>query len=142
MWKTSLRNTSLEKVKSVLALDKTALGEGLGAISRIQREEESLARLVETGVLEIDRGSETTAVQAFHLGLLAIIFASEDGRLAGYAQRGEEPEASLDTAREASAVEGYLTAVDILRRRRTPTVVDLYLPSLPVSGGEDSEGKE
>ena len=109
-WKESLRKTSLEKVKSVVAIDKTALGEGLGAISRIQREEESLARLVETGVLQINLAEETRAVQAFHLGLLAIVFASEDGRLVGYAQRGEDPADSLDAAKEANAVEGYLTA--------------------------------
>lgn len=141
-WKTRLRKSSLEKVKSVVAQDKTALGEGLGAISRIQKEEESLARLVETGVLQLKLDGETTAVQAFHLGLLAVVFASEDGRLVGYAQRGEDPADSLDAAREAGAVEGYLTAVDILRRRRTPTVVDLYLPSLPVAAGPTAEEKE
>jgi hypothetical protein len=39
----------------------------------------------------------------------------------------------MDAARnKPEAAEGYLVAVDILRRRRTPSLVGLYLPSLPV----------
>jgi hypothetical protein len=146
-WKVEQRKTSIAQARESVSGANPNPSAALAAAARIALEEEALARLVESSVVEIDTGKERLAVQAFHLGLLAVIFANEDGTVLGFAEAGRKLEDGLDAARgNPDAARGYLVAVDILRRRRTPSLVDLYLPSIrtaetasPVEGGKEAE---
>lgn len=131
----------LELVQSVMARlssqdtrETTATpAQDLEAVASLQTSEESLARLVEASSLTLDAGSVQTSVRAFRWGLLAVLFANEGGTTAGYCRPGEE---LSDGVRNLSAhpdsASGYERALDILSRRRTPAIVDLRIPSLPV----------
>jgi hypothetical protein len=137
-WKVEERLASLEQARKSLqspAKDKrVSPGAALAAVGRIQKEEEAQGRLVETGVVEVKAGGERIAVQAFHLGLLAVVFASEDGSILGFAGAGATLEDGLKTvADHPEAADGYLRAVDILRRRRTPEIVGIFFHSMPTA---------
>lgn len=134
-WKRERRLEQIDRVQKVLKDPLTVASSGLGAVGRIQQEEEALGRLVETGVLEVDTSAGKAEVRGFHLGLLAVIFSNDDGSVLGYARSGEELEDGLSAMAGADiAARGYQVAVDILRRRRTPAIVEIFLPSLPVKG--------
>ncbi len=137
-WKKSDRKRQITQVKKVLTDKLTIASSALGAVGRVHQEEEALGRLVETSVLKINGPDGETEVRGFHLGLMAVIFANEDGSILGYARSGQQLEDGLGSLTEGDlAQRGYLVAVDILRRRRTPAIVELLLPSLPVKGAEE-----
>lgn len=134
-WKKSDRIKSLEQIRGVVTDENTNDSSALAAVGRLQEEEEALGRLVETSSLQLSLGGKEIAVQGFHLGLLAVIFANEDGSILGFAQAGQALEDGLTSvSRDEVAASGYLMAVDILRRKRTPGIVEIYLPSLPTAG--------
>jgi hypothetical protein len=142
-WKVESRKTSIAQARETLSGANPNPSSALAAAARVALEEEALARLVESSVVEIEAGKERLAVQAFHLGLLAVIFANEDGSVLGFADPGKKLEDGLDAARgNADAARGYLVAVDILRRRRTPSLVDIYLPSIRAADSRRTGGKE
>ena len=142
-WKIEERKASIKQARESIESDSTALSAVISAAARIQSEEEALGRSVETGNIELDLPSGKLAVNAFHLGLLAVVYASDDGQVVGYAQAGEQAEDGIQSeAGSADAARGYLIAVDILRRRRTPTVVDLTLPTLPLAKTPSRHAKE
>jgi flagellar motility protein MotE (MotC chaperone) len=138
-WKIELRKNSISGVRDLLKSPGTSPASGLAALGRVQQEEEALGRLVESGTVEIDAGKDRLAVQAFHLGLLGVIFANDDGTVLGFAKAGQKLEDGLDVSiADGKAAYAYMAAVDMLRRRRTPSLLDLYFPALPVRKG----GKE
>jgi hypothetical protein len=147
-WQIDLRLSSLEEARKAIApdpQDPTRLPNVAGALSalaRIQKEEEAFARLVESSALRLDLGDRQIEVTGFHLGLLAVVYANDDGSVSGYVRPGEK----LEDGRRAvegdpGAADGYIKAVDILKRRRTPEILDIFAPALPVwskSGSSDS----
>lgn len=136
-WKQEDRLRSVSLVRELLAKEKASAVMGLSAVSRLQNEEEALGRLVETSTLEVQLGEERMAVRGFHFGLLAVIFANENGDVIGFCQRGETLQDGLENvANMPEAADGYLRAIDILERRRTPALVDLLLPTLPLKKGD------
>ena len=140
-WKRETRLEQVSKSREYITHEDTPPNAALSTVLRIQKEEEALSRLVETSTLEIEQGDEKIAVQGFHLGLLAVIFASDDGSIIGYAGPGESLDDGLETVKQRpTAGEGYLRAVDILKRRRTPALVDLFVPTL--SGAKSDRGGE
>ena len=145
-WNREERIAAIERTRKSLipAIEKerknVSPGAALAAASRVQKEEEAQARLVEQSAVNLKTSDGTLNVQAFHLGLLAVVFASEDGTVLGYAGAGQKLEDGLETvAGKPEAADGYLRAVDILRRRRTPDIVELYFPSMP-EGRKGSKG--
>lgn len=138
-WKTESRRTAIREVKEAVSAPGSSPAASLAAIGRLQEEEEALGLTVELGTVELDLGTERWAVQAFHLGLLAAIFSSEDGTVVGCALPGQKLEEGARGLRgNREAARGYLLALDVLRRRRSPRLVDLHIPSLP---GESEEAK-
>jgi hypothetical protein len=137
-WKKDVRLNSIRQATAIVEDTSTGLFPSLAAVGRVQQEEEALARHVELSTIEVPYGGKKLAVQGFHFGLLAVIYANEEGSVLGFVQAGEEIKDGIRTVENSPfAEEGYLSAVDILRRRRTPGIVDLYLPTLPVTeGGE------
>lgn len=138
-WKLESRINGLGLVTDLLKDSATSPAMGISAIGRIQSEQEALGRLVEPANFEIKHNEELIQVSGFHLGLLAIAFANQDGNVIGFAQRGQTLEQGVEAVRNnPAAADGYLRAIDILERRRTPALVDLVLPFLPVAkkGGE------
>lgn len=133
-WRREERLQSIADARKNLADAKAAASTALATVARLQKEEEALGRLVETATLELDLPSgERVAVQGFHLGLLAVIFASEDAHILGFCRQGQSLRDGLTTVQEhPDAADGYLKAIEILKRQRTPALVDLYLPALPV----------
>lgn len=130
-----------DRLKALTEARKTLEGEtpnpaaALAAAGRVQKEEESLARLVETGKVRLDLGSETFDLSAFHLGLLAVVYSSSDREIVGFVRAGQDlADGRAAVEGNPAAADGYLRAVDILQRRRTPSLVELYFPSLPVGG--------
>jgi hypothetical protein len=89
---------------------------------------------------------ERQSIPAFRLGLLAVIYMSDDGSILGCAQAGQSLEqgrietgsSGEDSAKKAigKVTAGYESVLAILRRRLGPRVVDVFLPSVPVGGGE------
>jgi hypothetical protein len=138
-WKVEARKSSIAGVRDLLKTAGTSPASGLAAVGRVQQEEEALGRLVESGTVEIDAGKDRLAVQAFHLGLLGVIYANDDGTVLGFAKAGQKLEDGLDVSiGDGKAAYAYMAAVDMLRRRRTPSLLDLYFPALPVrKGGEE-----
>jgi hypothetical protein len=137
-WKQQFRQDSVKAALNVIEDEKTGLFPSLAAVGRVQQEEEALGRLVELSTIEVPYAGKKLAVQGFHFGLLAVIYANEEGSVLGFVQAGEKITDGIEAVENSPfAEEGYLSAVDILRRRRTPGIIDLYLPTLPVTeGGE------
>lgn len=132
-WRQAERRAAVNAARENLGGSAVTPAAALQVVGRIHQEEEALGRLVESSSLAVDLGHEQTAVQGFHLGLLAVVFANEDGSILGFSQAGQKLEDGLRAAKkDPKAAEGYMAAVDILRRRRTPAIIDLFMPSLPV----------
>lgn len=142
-WKIEQRLGVIDQALQLISVPNAQPVQSLQTVARIYMEEEALGRLVESTTMEVSLGQERMAVQAFHLGLLGVIFANEDGSVLGFAQAGQKLEDGLAATRGNSlAADGYLVAVDILRRRRTPSIVDLYLPTLATGqSGKKEEAK-
>lgn len=137
-WKIEDRATAVRDAQQIIGDERTSAVSSVATVSRLQKEQEALGRLVEGGTLEVETDTGPKAVQGFHLGLLGVIFASDDGSVLGFAAAGETLEKGLETVRAVpGAAKGYLHTVDILNRRRTPELTDIHLPKLPVEkGGE------
>lgn len=136
-WQQTSRLRTIEKTLELLNNKESSASAGVTAIARIQKDEEALGRLVETSSLQIEKDGETVAVKGFHYGLLAVIFSNEDGRVVGYCKPGDKLEAGLKALEDRpQTADGYLRAIDILERRRTPTLIDLYLSAFPLLNGD------
>lgn len=141
-WRVEERRQSIDGVLKIVSAKDASPSAALSAAGRVHGEEEALGRLVESGTVNVAVGKEEVAVEAFHLGLLAVIFANDDATILGFAQAGQRLEEGLDAASgHAGAADGYLAAVDMLRRRRTPAIIDLFIPSFPVEGGDPDTGE-
>jgi len=135
-WKIEDRRQAVADAIQMLGDPRTGAAAALATLARLQKEQEAVGRLVETGTLEIETAGGPIAVQGFHLGLLGVVFANDDGTIIGFATAGETLEGGLEAVREVpEAAKGYQRAVDILNRRRTPELTDIHLPELPVEGG-------
>lgn len=137
-WKITDRKHSVTQVLDQLADERTGAAAALAAVGRLQKEQEALARLVESNTLDVSIDGNERAVKGFHLGLLGVIYSADDGAVLGFASAGQTLEEGLETVRtRPEAAKGYLHCVDILNRRRTPQLTDVFLPTLPVEkGGE------
>jgi hypothetical protein len=132
-WNVAGRKQSVSDARKTTVDEDASASAAVLAASRVQQEEEALGRLVESGKVTVEAGGESQEVFAFHLGLLGVVFANEEGTVIGFAQAGETLEDGLGAASASpEAAEGYLAAVDILRRRRSPSAVDLWIPRLKV----------
>jgi hypothetical protein len=60
-----------------------------------------------------------------------VIYASADGTILGCALPGQKLEEGLLGAQKKDVAGEYLAALEVLRRRRMPRVLDLYFPTLP-----------
>ena len=135
-WKINDRRHSVRDASELLSDRRTSAAAALATLGRLQKEQEAIGRLVESSVLEVEVGAESRAVSGFHLGLIGVIFASEDGSVLGFAGPGETLEAGLATVEaHPEAARGYLHTVDILNRRRTPGLTDIFIPKLPLEKG-------
>jgi hypothetical protein len=106
----------------------------LSAVERMQKREESLGRITESGTVRIEREGRKMEVQAFHLGRLGVIIADREGTFGAFVKRGQSLEEGLaESGKHPEAVSTYVRAIDILFKRRAPHVADLYLPGLPTS---------
>lgn len=135
-WRIAQRKESVRQALRATQGDSPVPGNAVLAAARVAQEEEALGRLVESQGVKVDVGGKTREVSAFHLGLLGVVYANEEGSVIGFAQAGQKLEDGLKAASSADAAEGYLIAVDILKRRRTPGIVDVFLPKLELKGGE------
>ncbi len=137
-WHKEQRTAIIDHALASLSDKATAAVAGLGSVGRLQKDLESLGRLVERSGTELVHDGETIKVELVHVGMLAVIFSNEDGSLIGYAGPGQSLEQGLAAVAEnPEAKNGYVRAIEILKRRRTPALVDLFLPFLPVySEGE------
>ena len=139
-WKIEERKASFGR--AIAALPSVPPGITLSAIGRLQAEEESLARLIESGTVEVPLPGESVAAPAFPLGLLAVSFASADGSTVGFARPGQKLEEGLLKDRsDPRLLQGYRAALDILRRQSTPRIVDLQVPALPRETEDSKEAK-
>ncbi len=135
-WKIAERVHAIEEAVTLIGDQRTNAASALATAGRLLRDQEALGRLIESSVLEVETPDGPKAVSGFHLGLIGVIFASEDGTLLGFSGAGESLEAGLSAVEgRPEAAKGYLHTVDILNRRRTPQLVDLFLPKLPVEEG-------
>ena len=136
-WMKELRKSPAAPVRELVSGPEPEPAKALLAIGRMQESEEALARTVEPGFVEVEIQGERKAVPAFHLGLLAVVFSSEDGSVRGFVERGQKVEDGLETVQAGRETDtGYKTSLDILRRRLTPRIVDLYFPTLKTGAEE------
>ncbi|MHC4935515.1 MAG: DUF3450 family protein [Planctomycetota bacterium] len=136
-WKTADRAASVTDAIEAMADPRTNGASSLASVGRLQKEQEAFGRLVESSTLGVEAGGGHRAVPAFHIGLLGVIFAGEEGPVIGFAGRGDSLEDGLTSlSSRPEAAKGYLQTIDILNRRRTPQLTDLYFPRLPIEGGE------
>ncbi len=134
-WKLAERKAAVDKALEALAAADAEPATALAGMRRLQEHEESLGRLVEAGVLEVDVRGERRIVPAIRLGLLGIAFTSADCSFAGFVGRGQKVEEVVARALAAEERYGgaYIEALEILRGRRSPRIVDLYIPALPLN---------
>ena len=128
-WRIASRKTAVQEARRVVTSPSASPAQAVAAVCNVQEAEEALGRVIEPGVIEMELDGEQRALGAFHVGLVGAAFASEDGKTSGWVVPGQKPEESLHTA--AGAGKAYLDALDMLRRRRLPRVLDLLIPSLP-----------
>ncbi len=139
-WKMAERKAAAEGARESLGQTAAQPFEPLQRVGRLQTEEEALGKLVEAGTVELEVQGEKAAVPAFHLGLLGVVLVSPEGRIAGFAGPGQRLEDGPAAAKgQPEAPKGYVQALEILRRRRAPGIVDLYIPSLPVQSSEEAK---
>ena len=128
-WRIASRKAAVQDARRVVTSPSASPAQAVAAVCNVQEAEEALGRVIEPGVIEIEMDGEKRALGAFHVGLVGAAFTSEDGKTSGWVIPGQKPEESLHTA--AGAGKAYLDALDMLRRRRLPRVLDLFLPALP-----------
>ncbi len=131
-WKVNERKAAVRKARESFGGRDAQPAPGLQRAGLLQEEEEALGKLVEAGAVEVELHGESAAVPAFHLGLLGVVLVSPEGKIAGFAGPGQSLKEGLDASKgHTDASKGYLQAIEILRRRRAPGLVDLHVPSLP-----------
>lgn len=141
-WQIESRTREIEKTIAQLGDEKTPAVAGLGSVGRLQKELESLGRLVERSEAKIEHGGEEIAVEVIHLGLLAVIFSNQDGSLLGFSGPGQTLQDGLAAVEDhPEARDGYVRALEILNRRRTPALIDLYLPTVPFASAAKGEDR-
>ena len=128
-WRIVSRKTAVQEARRVVTSPSATPAQAVAAVCNVQEAEEALGRVIEPGVIELELDGEKRALGAFHVGLVGAAFTSEDGKTSGWVVPGQKPEESLHT--QAGAGRAYLDALDMLRRRRLPRVLDLLIPSLP-----------
>lgn len=128
-WRIAPRKAAVQEARRVVTSPSASPAEALAAVMNVEESEEALGRVIEPGVIEVESGGERRALSAFHIGLVGAAYVSEDGKMAGWAGPGQKPEEGLHTTPDAG--KAYLEALDILRRRRLPRILDLLLPALP-----------
>ena len=140
-WKIADRRAGVTGALEQLEDERTNAAAALASVGRLQKEQEAFGRLVESSTLSVEVNGTTRAVPAFHIGLLGVIFALEagddgQGAVIGFAGTGQSLEDGLAAVRSRpEAAKGYLQTIDILNRRRTPQLTNLFLPSLPTEKG-------
>ncbi len=139
-WKKDARMHEVKQVKELAKGPHASPSSTLAGIGRIQRDEEALGRLVETATLTLNVDGESIAVQGFHLGALGVAYVNDEGTIIGFCGAGETMEQGIENLKDKPAAsEGYLKATDILRRRRTPVLINIYLPQLPFTKAKENE---
>lgn len=134
-WKISERSRTIDNALELIQSEETSAQVAIATAGRMVKEQEALGRLVEFGIVEIEVNGETRGIQGFHFGLLGVVFSDAEGNVFGWAGPGQSLETGI-AAVSSEASEGYLMAVDILNRRRTPGLVNLQIPSLQMKGDQ------
>lgn len=134
-WKISERVRTIDNALELIQSEETSAQVAIATAGRMVKEQEALGRLVEFGIVEIEVDGETRGIQGFHFGLLGVVFSDAEGNVFGWAGPGQSLENGI-AAGSSEASEGYLMAVDILNRRRTPGLVNLQIPSLQMKGDQ------
>ena len=134
-WKISERVRTIDNALELIQSEETSAQVAIATAGRMVKEQEALGRLVEFGIVEIEVDGETRGIQGFHFGLLGVVFSDAEGNVFGWAGPGQSLENGI-AAGPSEASEGYLMAVDILNRRRTPGLVNLQIPSLQMKGDQ------
>lgn len=134
-WKISERVRTIDNAFELIQSEETSAQVAIATAGRMVKEQEALGRLVEFGIVEIEVDGETRGIQGFHFGLLGVVFSDAEGNVFGWAGPGQSLENGI-AAGSSEASEGYLMAVDILNRRRTPGLVNLQIPSLQMKGDQ------
>lgn len=139
-WKVADRRAGVASAIEQLADERTNAAAALASVGRLQKEQEAFGRLVESSTLSVEVNGQLRAVPAFHIGLLGVVFALEAGEdgaaVIGFAGAGQSLEDGLAAVSgRPEAAKGYLQTIDILNRRRTPQLTNLFLPQLPTGKG-------
>ena len=134
-WKKSERVASVETSLQLIRNEETSAQTAIAAAGRMVKEQEAFGRLVEFGIIEIEVDGETRGIEGFHFGLLGVVFSDAEGNVFGWSGPGQSIEKGISKGSAESAA-GYLMAVDILNRKRTPGLVNLQVPSLQMRGDE------
>jgi len=134
-WKKSERVASVETSLQLIRNEDTSAQAAIAAAGRMVKEQEALGRLVEFGIIEVEVDGETRGIEGFHFGLLGVVFSDAEGNVFGWAGPGQSIESGISKDSSDSAT-GYLMAVDILNRKRTPGLVNIQVPSLQVKGDQ------
>jgi len=150
-WMVEGRKDAAEKARRAISAPTQTPAKALSMAAALHESEEALGRSCEASVVDLELDGVERSVPALRLGLLAIAYSSEDGSVLGYVQRGQTlKEGNIETGgkegddkgREKTlsrVASGYRTAIDVLQRRLTPRVVDLYVPVVPLAGGEEEK---
>ncbi|NCF55563.1 MAG: DUF3450 family protein [Planctomycetia bacterium] len=133
-WKIQERLGTLDTTLQLVNNEDTSAQAAIAAAGRMVKEQEALGRLIEFGIVEVEVDGKTRGIQGFHFGLLGVVFSDVDGNIFGWAGPGQSLESGLLSSSDAESSKGYLKAVDILQRRRAPSLVNLYIPSLRLKG--------
>jgi hypothetical protein len=132
-WRRRQRLDAMAKARDVLKDDNPNPLSVLSAVERIQKREESLGRITESGTVRVERQGKKIEVQAFHLGRLGVIFADKEGTFGAFAGPGQTLEQGIESSKKhPRAVSTYVRAIDILFKRRAPHVANLFLPGLVI----------
>lgn len=134
-WKRARRRRAIKEARFFAEQDRPDPVTLLSAAERLQKQEEALGRMVESGTVRLDLSGTPREVQAFHIGRIGVVFADPEGDVAGFARAGESlADACKAFQGHAKARDTYGRALDVLFKRRAPHVADLYLPGFDGKG--------
>lgn len=133
-WLMSERLNTLALSKTAVSRDGSTPAEAVAIAGRLQKDEEALGRLVEVDTLSVDVPDQgKVAVKAVRIGLLGVVFSNPGGEIVGFSGPGATLEQGLEAVRgNPEAADGYLRAIEILNRERTPGLIDILFPKFPV----------
>jgi hypothetical protein len=146
-WAVDQRKDGVERARRALAGPGISPAAALALASRVHAAEEALGRTIEPGRITLNPKGDERSVPAFHIGLLSVVYASEDGSLLGYVHAGQKLEEgridteSADSKQSAGkalqrVMSGYAAALAQLQRKLTPRIIDVYVPTLSVGNEE------